>query len=979
MARGFTPIIGLAVVVALALAAVFGAMSLSTNSAFAQSGGPAAVEELKLDAYGDGTVTLMWKAATGYEDAHYQIRWYEKDDGCCGTVGWSNDDQNSVLITPDTVNTAATTAVIAGLNNGATYVLQVRTNKDAVGTASSVEGTPNKAPTSASDYTLTINIVDTGDDMTPVGEAPLSWNWSAATDPASVAIDKWEYKVGDGAWMTLTVEGSNGAYTSKVTGLAIGTHNITIRPVAASGAAGTTAQASAVITRGVVAPTLKASSTTPGAATRYTVDFIAGTAIGGGDGQITLEMADFGVPGSIAKDHVVIRVLNDTNGSETGLGTGGFDEPSHPQSIETDDEEIVLTVGDTNPDGDSVQGIERGNKVTITIAADADVTLPTEGGDYGWKVDDASSTEVKVKRKVSLDEDDGGRGDMLTATGKGFKNGTSLHFWLDANKDGRPGAAEFTLCSTVVGSDDVGKCTFEVTVPPFVGGMNYVNAVDGRSNRAYEDADGSNREDHEFELTSSISATPNGGTPGESILVELFDVPSTAGNNITKVELARVQVCGSGTYPNGMAVPACNYAAVNNGSASFRLLIPDWAPGGVQDLRVTVGTGDNSDAPSKTVMITPPTVRATPSTIVANQRISLVGSGFNARAKICDDDYPTAVVSIGSHDIDCSRVNGGSPVSVDNGGNWSAAVDLPLDDSTVDEGEYAIRVRDSVGRTGQVDVTIPARTVTITPEAGRVGTIAVVRGENWPSKNDEGDSFNVEIVYESAHGKTTVSANPDASGRFEAELRIPTTAGIPSTNTVKVSYEFGVSNTIRTTAVTHSVPEGIINLSATSGTPGSTISVSGEGFKSFVPVSSVMVGALDVTPAPKPSTDALGTVTFDITIPGLDEGIQTVEVKIGQTTASTGFTVTKGGTGGNATPAAAALENLGDNFVVVWYFNNDTKTWSFYDGMEGSDLTHLITGESYLIQVSATTEVILNNETRNLTCVGGNCWNQEVW
>ena len=37
MARGFTPIIGLAVVVALALAAVFGAMSLSTNSAFAQA------------------------------------------------------------------------------------------------------------------------------------------------------------------------------------------------------------------------------------------------------------------------------------------------------------------------------------------------------------------------------------------------------------------------------------------------------------------------------------------------------------------------------------------------------------------------------------------------------------------------------------------------------------------------------------------------------------------------------------------------------------------------------------------------------------------------------------------------------------------------------------------------------------------------------------------------------------------------------
>ena len=43
MAKGFTPIIGLAVVVALAMAAVFGAMSL-TNPAFAAVNGPADAE-----------------------------------------------------------------------------------------------------------------------------------------------------------------------------------------------------------------------------------------------------------------------------------------------------------------------------------------------------------------------------------------------------------------------------------------------------------------------------------------------------------------------------------------------------------------------------------------------------------------------------------------------------------------------------------------------------------------------------------------------------------------------------------------------------------------------------------------------------------------------------------------------------------------------------------------------------------------------
>ena len=119
---------------------------------------------------------------------------------------------------------------------------------------------------------------------------------------------------------------------------------------------------------------------------------------------------------------------------------------------------------------------------------------------------------------------------------------------------------------------------------------------------------------------------------------------------------------------------------------------------------------------------------------------------------------------------------------------------------------------------------------------------------------------------------------------------------------------------------------------------------------------------------------------FDILIPGLDVGIQTVEVKIGGTTASVGFTVTESGVNpGDITPVAEAVEELGDNLDVIWHFNNDSKEWTFYDGMEGGTLTHTITGETYLILIKANAEVILNRDTRSLTCVAGNCWNQIVW
>ena len=251
-----------------------------------------------------------------------------------------------------------------------------------------------------------------------------------------------------------------------------------------------------------------------------------------------------------------------------------------------------------------------------------------------------------------------------------------------------------------------------------------------------------------------------------------------------------------------------------------------------------------------------------------------------------------------------------------------------------------------------------------------MGTIALIQGEGFPSKNDEGSSFTVEIEYEAENGNTvTISALTDASGRFEAQMRVPTTAAIPSSNQIHVRFDDDDDVTVAMT-VPHDVPEGIIMPSVTSGGPGSLITISGEGFKSFVPVSLVKIGTLDVTPAPKPSTDGNGMMEFDITIPGLDVGIQTIEVQVGRTTSSVGFTVTESGVNpGDIKPVAEGVEPLGDNLDVIWHFNNDTKDWTFYDGQEGSNLTHVITGETYLILVKSDAEVILNRDTRSLTCV----------
>ena len=839
-------------------------------------------------------------------------------------------------------------------------------------------------------------------------------------------------------------------------------------------------------------PSFTQSSNGPADAANYTVKFRMTSEENTRLDDLIIEFhEDYGIPGSISNAAVAITTKIGNNRAVTFT----------PELVTVDGEKVLLSLGDMNESAGDTEGtdyeLDINEVVTVHFRQSAGITTPTEAkgynlveiafGDTGFEYKeeeyegeyvDADSNHPMLKssvvRKISLSEEDGGLGDPVDATGKGFKNGTTLTVFVDQptdvrwdhdGDDGKPdettmelltfdSAADATaqgrsmytnnwqlyqdavkaakdageappkmnvqvvdtetdkagvtrplfmvahpdatvasprarvvqgpngslelgedvLCVvSAIGGNDQGKCSFTVTHPTFTGGINYVNSVDGRSNVAPKP--------DTFDLTASVSATPSGGSPGEIMVVQVVDFPPGA---ISKIEFARDVWCPD---PDGRET--CPGSADSTGSGSFQITIPNEVRAGVQELRVTSADPD-VDATTNLSFVGPQ-INVTPGTVQANQRISLVGTGFSPGSTIGDDNKLAAVgvpssendvskVSIGGDVISRTRINDGRDVDVDSGGNWSASVDLPLSEATTAAGERAIRVTDSGGRTGVIVVDIPTRVVTVTPGVGRVGTLAAVRGSGFPSKNDEGSSFNIEVKYDANNDKTTtVSAQPDASGRFEVQLRIPTTAAIPSTNTVRVSFQDSDGIDVVTT-VAHAVPEGIVNLSETSGGPGSTVTINGEGFKSFVPISLVRLGTLDVTPAPKPSTDGNGMMSFDITIPGLDVGIQTIEVHVGGTTSSTGFTVTESGINpGNIKAIAPALEDLGDNFVNIWHFNNDLKTWSFYDAQDGSDLTHLITGETYLMQIKSTVEVILNGNTRNLTCVGGNCWNQIVW
>ena len=967
MAKRLTPFIGLAVVAALALAAAFGAFSLSP--AFAGADAP---------------------NARG--------------------LAQSGDFQSQV---------------VPGLLPAAVFTVETTTNSDTDRTdiVSGANATPSMTlPRGA---TVTIDLKDSIDNTAATMNDPRTgattelngWRLTSGTagvvnlDPANNVADQALQNSGELPIATST--------EVKITAVAVGTTLMMITAydhqttAATPLATGEVPHSTYTFTITVTAPSITPASLDPGERTRYRVIFNASTDLSTGE-EISIELEDFGFPGSANADSITVEsdayYISEDDRRATDAQLRAADAKYQagvvtPSSAYVSGDKFKITVPDMNPETDRADGIRRGDRITVVIQQGAGVSNPTEGGGAKAVIttthpDDNGQTtpEFTVTRLVELSEEDGGRGTTVTATGKGFKNGTSLGFFLDeggpdgtGNADGIYTSGTDTILCEVsrIGSDDTGSCSFTVNNPPFGPGNNYVNAIDGRSGRVTSPMTG----DNVFELKPSITVSPESGNPGDNLQIQLLDF--TGGSSITRVELAR----------DSRAVGSALGNVGTNGDANIQITIPDWATAGVQDLRVIATkptSGDDACTPTSSddctendnvnVTIGGPEVTANPVTVLPNQRISLRGSGFAAGAVVCcaDPDGAATVhaapsIAIGGSAINVALINeDGSTVTVDSGGNWATSVDLPISSITTSEGQREIRVTDSKGRTGTVDVTIPARTVTIDPPTGRVGTTAVVRGEGFPSKNDEGSSFNVEITYTAGTSETKVSALPDASGRFEAEIRIPTSANIPSTNTVEVEFSYGPSGSQTTvvTTVTHEVPKGLLTLSRSTGAPGTEVTVTGSGFNAYASVSEVTIGSLDITPIPQARTDAQGRVEFDIIIPGMNSGIQTVDVTIREIVSSAGFTVTSAADIGAETPAAEGVANMGDNFIRSFNFNNDTKEWSFYDPEAGDASTqaNFIAGSTYWVLVGQTQEVILNGKTRTLTCSeDGNCWNLIVW
>lgn len=630
-------------------------------------------------------------------------------------------------------------------------------------------------------------------------------------------------------------------------------------------------------------------------------------------------------------------------------------------------------------------------RVGTSTALDRILAVTTEGADQ----------TALIPRKIILSDRDGVRDRTITVTGKGFRNGTTATVWLDTTIGGTRDTGEVDLANVVVAGDDTFTASISISAPPFVtagAGTNRVNAIDGRNNRVIDNLTfvnpitGSTYSDTTpiYILESSFTVTPKTASIGDTVQVtvkDFVDAAALSAANIT-ITIGGVPI----DTPTG---------AITNSEGTFNILIPNGVPVGSQSLLIDAGTTTdlvNGLNPRQTMTITGAVLTLTPTTVVPNQSITVIGRGYSNTATINADNDASSLTISGSilglkaaGAVRTNKFNDNASVTTDNGGNWSANLIIPINSVTTTPGTHTLKIEDNAGREGVVDLVVNARTITLDPVASRVGSIVTVIGTGFPADNTATGSDAVPSVAINytvlGVARTVATFTPDAAGNLSGTFKVPLDAGIPSTNSVRAEYTCptGTGCTTVTTAVTHEIPRAILTLDPIEGPPGTSVSVSGVGFRGFSTVSALNIGSIDVRPAPVPSTGEIGTFTTSFIVPELNTGAQSVVSTVSNTTASSSFIVTAAAVVptpapllGPTAPAAAFAELIAnnDNLLRVWHFDPATQDvgpdfgWFLYDPRPVFALANTVTeiagGKFYWVNVREAQTALVCGATRTL-------------
>ena len=329
-------------------------------------------------------------------------------------------------------------------------------------------GTAQAQPVAPSDPTAVTGLSPAAADTS----VTLSWT---APDKSQFPITSHEVEkqaAGASSWDSVADDLAADATSYMVSGLTAGTtYNFRVRAVAGMRGQfeGPWEMVSAMTTGGQTPPSstddgtacgsaadscMKSSSSTGSAAVKLTltIEMLAKDLTGSSWVEIYLE-DDYQEPGSIAKENVIFeaRGIPTTGGSGVDVDTTfaaaavEIDDGGKIVNPDGDDDEDVVVISARIPDmkdGDATGYPKAGQTLIMVVSDAAGIKNPSEAGSHsvgfsiiGGTDDRADEAEMKLTdlptlAKISLSDDDGGRGKEVTISGSGFNDGTEAEAFV---------------------------------------------------------------------------------------------------------------------------------------------------------------------------------------------------------------------------------------------------------------------------------------------------------------------------------------------------------------------------------------------------------------------------------------------------------------------------------------------------------------------------------------------------------------------
>ena len=505
--------------------------------------------------------------------------------------------------------------------------------------------------------------------------------------------------------------------------------------------------------------------------------------------------------------------------------------------------------------------------------------------------------------------------------------------------------------------------------------------------------------------STDVTVTPDQVYAGDTVEITVSGFPVDFSLPADSVTLGGVRLPLPGIFGRPGLRPQTNA----DGQTTFTTTLPADVPSGPQTLAVTTANGSGQVTASVTILV--PSISIYPNLAVPNQPVIITGTGFTPAPSGTGRLGAHQITGIGTSIISASGTAMGTsyatyPIDVDTDGGLYARFRVPSSYVFHSGGSIVIKVRDSGNRTASVDLALLRPEIYLVPATSGAGDKIQVIGYGFPANSGINSGCQrIKVTYKDLKVATAI---PDSYGSFSTTIEVPRATAISSSNTVTAAPESCAGNLSATAA--HKVPSRSITVTPNLTWPGATVTITGVSYSAFAIMSQAFLDATttvvegvstttgtSVLPA-STQVGADGGFSFTLVVPAATTvGGHTALVTAAGLTSSTSFVVVKEADVPIPTPTptspplptptpgppqstspATGIEPLGDRLVRIWSFGN-ADGWTFHDPRpkytEFVNLTHLIPGRPYWIEMQSDQQVALNGRERKLR----QGWNLITW